>query len=96
MSAPTGQICTVLPEKCDVNGSVGKGATSTKSPRPEKTIWASPATSAAKRVHREHWMQRSRSRSTRSEIGTGLVLEGALAALVTDRAVEGVVGEEEL
>ena len=30
VSAPTGQICTVLPEKCEVKGSDGKAATSTQ------------------------------------------------------------------
>src|ERR1700726_3789790 len=55
--APTGQICTVLPLKYEEKGSVGKVATSTCSPRPAKSIWASPATSEAKRVHRAHWMQ---------------------------------------
>ena len=116
VSAPTGQICTVLPEKCEVKGSVGKAATSTSSPRPAKSIWASPATSAAKRVQRLHWMQRSRSSSTRSDSAMGfskwrfsseepgvagavrerLVLQGALAALVADRAVQGMVDQEEL
>src|SRR6202453_3065036 len=57
VSAPTGQICTVLPLKYEENGSVGKVATSTFSPRPAKSIWASPATSAANRVQRAHWMQ---------------------------------------
>ena len=46
-------------------------ATSTWSPRPAKSIWASPATSSAKRVQRAHWMQRSRSSRTRSEMGIG-------------------------
>ncbi len=71
VSAPTGQICTVLPLKYEENGSVGKVATSTCSPRPAKSICASPATSEAKRVHRAHWMQRSRSSSTRSEMAIG-------------------------
>ncbi len=69
--APTGQIWTVLPLKYDENGSPGKVATSTRSPRPAKSIWASPATSSANRVHRAHWMHRSRSIRTRSEMGTG-------------------------
>ena len=71
VSAPTGQICTVLPLKYEENGSVGNVATSTPSPRPAKSICASPATSAAKRVQRAHWMQRSRSSSTRSEMAMG-------------------------
>ncbi len=36
-----------------------------------KSICASPATSSAKRVHRLHWMHRSRSSSTSSEMGIG-------------------------
>ncbi len=71
MSAPTGQICTVLPEKYDVKGSSGNVLTSRRSPRPMKSIWASPATSSAKRVHRLHWMHRSRSNRTSSEMGIG-------------------------
>ena len=71
VSAPTGQIWTVFPLKYEENGSVGKVATSTSSPRPAKSIWASPAISSANRVHRAHWMQRSRSSSTRSEIAIG-------------------------
>ena len=71
VSAPTGQICTVLPEKYEVNGSSGKVLTSSCSPRPMKSIWASPATSSAKRVHRLHWMHRSRSSRTSSEMGMG-------------------------
>ena len=71
MSAPTGQICTVLPEKYEENGSWGKVLTSSSSPRPMKSIWASPATSSAKRVQRLHWMHRSRSNSTSSEMGMG-------------------------
>ena len=71
VSAPTGQIWTVLPLKYDRKGSLGKMATSTSSPRPAKSICASPATSAAKRVQRAHWMQRSRSSSTRSLMAIG-------------------------
>ena len=71
VSAPTGQICTVLPEKYEVNGSSGYVMTSVSPPRPPKSISGSPAISSAKRVQRPHWMQRSRSRSTRSQIGIG-------------------------
>ena len=71
VSAATGQICTVFPEKYDVNGSSGYVITSVRSPRPPKSISGSPAISAAKRVQRPHWMQRSRSSSTRSLIGVG-------------------------
>ena len=61
----------MLPLKFDVNGSPGKMLTSVRSDRPTKSIMASPATSSAKRVQREHWMHRSRSRSTRGLIGIG-------------------------
>ena len=36
-----------------------------------KSIWASPATSSAKRVQRVHWMHRSRSSRTSSEMAMG-------------------------
>jgi len=45
--------------------------TSVLPPRPPKSMSGSPAISAAKRVHRPHWMQRSRSRSTSSLMATG-------------------------
>ena len=70
--APTGQICTVLPEKYDANGWSGKVLTSVWLPRCWKWMSGSPATSAAKRVHRSQRMQRSRSSRTRSLIGIGL------------------------
>ena len=54
-----------------MNGSSGNTLTSSWSARPMKSIWASPATSAANRVQRLHWMHRSRSSSTSSEMGTG-------------------------
>ncbi len=72
MRAPTGQICTVLPLKYEVNTWSSNTLTSRASPRPRKSIWASPAISAAKRTQRPHWMHRSRSNSTSSEIGMGL------------------------
>ena len=71
VSAPTGQICTVLPEKYDENGSPGKVSTWVSLPRSVKSMSGSPATSSAKRVQRSHRMQRSRSRCTRSEMGMG-------------------------
>ena len=71
VSAPTGQICTVLPEKYDANGSSGNVITWVSLPRLMKWISVSPATSSAKRVQRSHRMQRSRSSSTRSLIGIG-------------------------
>ena len=116
VSAPTGQICTVLPLKYDVKGCSSNTLTSMASPRPMKSISASPAISAAKRTQRPHWMQRSRSKSTQlgdgdglgpvallleeaalpRPVGEGLVLQGALSALVAHRAVERMVDEEEL
>src|SRR4029079_12018002 len=71
VSAPTGQICTVLPEKYDENGSSGYVMTWVLAPRSPKSMSGSPAISAANRVQRPHWMQRSRSSSRRSLIGTG-------------------------
>ena len=62
VSAPTGQICTVLPLKYDAKGSSGNVSTCVSFPRWVKEISGSPATSAAKRVQRSHRMQRSRSR----------------------------------
>ena len=71
VSAPTGQICTVLPEKYEAKGWSGKVLTSVWLPRSRKWMSGSPATSLAKRVHRSQRMQRSRSSSTRSLIGMG-------------------------
>ena len=71
VSAPTGQICTVLPEKYDENGSSGNVITCVWLPRWVKLISGSPATSSAKRVQRSQRMQRSRSSRTRSLIGIG-------------------------
>ena len=61
VNAPTGQICTVLPEKYESNGWSAKFSTCVRSLRSTKSINGSPAISSAKRVHRAHWMQRSRS-----------------------------------
>ncbi len=71
VSAPTGQIWTVLPEKYELNGSPGNVATSVLEPRSMKWISGSPATSSANRVQRSQRMQRSRSRYTVSEIAIG-------------------------
>ena len=71
VSAPTGQICTVLPEKYDENGSSGNVITCVRLPRWVKLISGSPATSSAKRVQRSQRMQRSRSSSTSELIGIG-------------------------
>ena len=71
VSAPTGQICTVLPEKYELNGRSGNVITCVSLPRATKWMRASPATSSAKRVHRSHRMHRSRSSSTSELIGIG-------------------------
>ncbi len=71
VSAPTGQICTVFPEKYEAKGSSGNVLTWVWAPRSMKWIRASPATSSANRVQRSHRMQRSRSRSTSSEMAIG-------------------------
>ncbi len=74
VSAPTGQICTVLPLKYEENGSSGKVLTSVSLPRFMKWMSGSPATSLANRVQRSQRMQRSRSSSTRSLTGMGFSL----------------------
>ncbi len=71
VSAPTGQICTVLPEKYEENGSSGKVSTWVRFPRSLNSISGSPEISSEKRVQRAHRMHRSRSSSTRSLIGIG-------------------------
>src|SRR3954464_8630319 len=71
VSAPTGQICTVLPLKYDANGWSGKVLTSVWLPRCWKLMSGSPATSLANRVQRSHRMHRSRSSITRLLIGIG-------------------------
>jgi hypothetical protein len=106
----------VLPEKTESKGTLGDGATSMRSPRPAKAIWASPATSA-----REAGAARALDAALAVEqdqladldgldevallldeaglaraVSQGLVLQRALAALVADRAVERVVGQQEL
>jgi hypothetical protein len=71
VSAPTGQICTVLPEKYDENGSPSKMATCSSAPRSNSSMNGSPAICWEKRVQRAHNTQRSRSSSTCEEIGIG-------------------------
>ena len=55
-----------------------------------KSIWASPATSSANRVQRLHWMQRSRSSSTSSEMGMGF---SKWRFSSTNRALARAVGQ---
>src|SRR4051812_47310373 len=71
VSAPTGQICTVLPLKYDENGSSGNVLTWVSLERSRKEMNGSPATSLANRVQRSHRMQRSRSRYTVSLMAMG-------------------------
>ena len=70
--APTGQICTVLPLKYELNGASGKVLTWVVLPLSMKWMSGSPATSEAKRVQRSQRMQRSRSRCTCELMGMGL------------------------
>src|SRR3989442_14699327 len=49
-SAPTGQICTVFPEKYDVNGWLGNVSTCISAPRSTNWISGAPPTSSADRV----------------------------------------------
>ncbi len=72
VSAPTGQICTVLPEKYESNGWVASMPTCWVTPRSTSSMNGSPATWAANRVQRAQEMQRSRSRSTWVDNGIGL------------------------
>ncbi len=72
MSAPTGQIWMVFPEKYDWKGSSSPVPTCWSAPRSSSSIIGSPATWLEKRVQRAHNTQRSRSSSTWVETATGL------------------------
>lgn len=71
VSAPTGQIWMVLPEKYDSKGSPTPMPTCWSAPRSRNSITGSPATWLEKRVQRAQSTHRSRSSSTWVEIGTG-------------------------
>ena len=71
VSAPTGQIWMVLPEKYDSKGSPSPVPTCWSAPRSISSIIGSPATWLENRVQRAHSTHRSRSSSTWVEIGTG-------------------------
>ncbi len=73
VSAPTGQIWMVLPEKYDRNGSPSPVPTCSSAPRSSSSIIGSPAISLEKRVQRAHSTHRSRSSRICAEIGRGLV-----------------------
>ena len=116
VSAPTGQIWTVLPEKYELNGSSGNVFTSVRRAAVHEVDQrvvgdlgrepgAAVAEDAALAVEVDGLGDRDRllvvpllldpARLARA-VGHGLVLQRALAALVAHRAVERVVGEQEL
>jgi len=72
VSAPTGQIWTVLPLNGLSKSSPAAIETRSPAPRPNKSMKPSPGVSSQKRVHRAQRMQRSRSRFTRGDRGMGL------------------------
>ena len=72
VSAPTGQIWMVLPEKYDWNGLSCATPICCSAPRSSRSMNGSPAICSEKRVQRWHSTQRSRSSSTCVEIGSGL------------------------
>ena len=71
VSAPTGQICTVLPLNGDRKSSPAEIATRSPGPRSNSSMNRSPEISSQNRVHRAHNTQRSRSRFTRGDSGIG-------------------------
>lgn len=71
VSAPTGQIWIVFPEKYDSKGSPSPVPTCWSAPRSISSIIGSPAIWLENRVQRAHSTHRSRSSSTCFEIGTG-------------------------
>ena len=116
VSAPTGQIWTVLPEKYDENGSSGKVLTSVWLPRSDEVdqlvagdlvgeARAAVAEDAALAVEQHVIADRDRLlevalgldvAALAGAVAERLVLERALTALVADRAVERMVGEQQL
>ena len=62
----------VLPLNLDLKPSGENGEMMAALPRFSMASSPSPEISSVKRVQRAHWMQRSRSRTTYSEIGTAL------------------------
>src|SRR5260370_3158817 len=71
VSAPTGHICTVLPEKYELNGLPSAVPIIWPGPRSRKSMNGSPAISSEHLTHRVPQMQPSRSSSTPVEIGPG-------------------------
>ena len=72
VSAPTGQICTVLPLNGERKSSPGAIETCSAAPRAKSSMKRSPEIWSQKRVHRAQSTQRSRSRFTSGESGSGL------------------------
>ena len=116
VSAPTGQICTVLPEKYDENGSSGNvmhlGLVAAVGEADQRVAGdlvgeagAAVAQDAALAIEQHEVADRDRLlevpllldvAALAGAVAERLVLQRALAALVADRAVERVVGEEQL
>ena len=71
VSAPTGQICTVLPLNGDRKSSPAAIATCSAAPRAYSSMKRSPLIWSQKRVHRAHRTHRSRSRFTSGDSGIG-------------------------
>ncbi len=69
--APTGQICTVLPLNGDRKSSPAAIETCSAAPRANSSMNRSPEIWSQKRVQRAHSTQRSRSRFTSGESGSG-------------------------
>ena len=71
VSAPTGQICTVLPENGDRKSSPAAIETRSPAPRANSSMNRSPLISSQKRVQRAHRTQRSRSSLTSGDSAIG-------------------------
>src|SRR5437773_10735091 len=71
VSAPTGQIWIVLPENGLLKSSPGAMDTCSAAPRSNSSMNRSPEIWSQNRVHLAHRTQRSRSRLTSGESGSG-------------------------
>ena len=71
VSAPTGQICTVLPENGDRKSSPAAIETRSPAPRANSSMNRSPLISSQNRVQRAHNTQRSRSSLTSGDSAIG-------------------------
>src|SRR5215216_2703612 len=83
VSAPTGQICTVLPENGERKSSPAAIETRSPAPLAYSSMNRSPEISSQKRVHRVQSTQRSLSRFTSDEsvIGFSYVRFGSVYRL---------------